>query len=316
MIKTATTSLSALAVLAAANSIWVGTANADLLAYEGFDYERVQYRTDTAKSTEAEQMGGIAGLNGGIGFAGAWRTDSTWDNGIATAGTDYPTPGLPTDARTSPASYTDSQSKTLEQQGNALRTGFANYTRSHRTLNEELGAAGTEVWISFIAQAFGDRGSRYSFVSFGKGGDGEAGSPGGNLRMGMDSSASTKWNVQQEGHGSAEGTIDSGSIVMYLARIQFNDFDPFNPSGGKDKIDVWFNPDLENAPVGNGDLSFDLEDDLKIDSITVWSRYSTDFDEIRIGTTFDDVTPVAVPEASAASLLIGFGTILGLRRKH
>ena len=288
-----------------------GIAQAEMLVYEGFDYQRVQWRSDFEKSEAAEQTGGIAGLDGGLGFVEAWRTDSSWDNGIAVA-SDYPVPHYDSDARTTPLTYIDSNGNQLEQSNGALRTGFANYTRSHRNLASTIDQG--EIWVGFIAQAAATRGSRYSFISLG---NADAGSDDadGCLRLGMDSSSSSKWNIQQVGSTSSEGTINSGDMVMYLAKIQLNDFDPFDVENSKDHIDVWFNPELDSVPTKEADISVDLDENLVINTVSVWSRYSTDFDELRIGTTFEDVTPYTVPEPASLGLICGGLLAFAVRRR-
>ena len=62
----------------------VDRAAAELIAYEPFDYGRVQWYASDSVLGE-----GIAGLAGGIGWAGAW-TSGSQDAGIPVYPDDYP----------------------------------------------------------------------------------------------------------------------------------------------------------------------------------------------------------------------------------
>lgn len=281
-------------------------AGAELLAYEGFEYERRQWFTTTP---EWIQVPGIGGLNGGTGFAAAWDDQGRSQlfegesfpirGGIADVNNPNDFTAEVAGARSAPLGYTDTSGRSLVTAGNQYRGAFGNNNREFRSLDLDapLGESGTSVWFSFLAQSDGTNRS-YSRVGLTNSAD-----PNDGIFFGKVNGGGT-WAVQSP---TTRSNLTADESVMYLVRIDFNEF----AQAESDVVSVWLNPEsLEEAPAGPPTLLIDTFDgDLSIDSLQIHSRYSTDYDEFRIGTTFASVTPF-VPEPSTMGLLAA--GVLGL----
>jgi hypothetical protein len=262
---------------------------AELLVHEPFAYERRQGYVSTTIRGE-----GIDGLNGGLGFAGGWwriiptNPDQDLFAGIPEGPDDYAPNdgwGLVPGVRTAPLSYTDANNNRLLASGNQIRTAFVLRSWNRRDLAETIGDPGTTVWLSFMAQANGLAGSsRYAFV--------ELASWGGTGRIWIGNVtpvSNGNWGMQLPDRSTGAFSRDLGHPMdvptMFLARIHFPDWENTN-------ISIWLNPpDLTDeetlpAPIVQVDTDFTY-----LTLLGVAGRFSTDFDEIRIGTTYDSVTP-------------------------
>jgi len=262
------------------------SASAELLVHEPFEYERRQGFVTTENPGE-----GIDGLNGGMGFSGAWFSTGTWNSGIPEGPGDYgsgDTYGISLGARTAPLAYVDQHSQALVTSGNQIRTAFGNSSWERRYLSTPLGEANTTVWLSFLAQAHGlaTTSPRWAFVEL------ASSDSSGRMWFGNVTPVSSgNWAIQLPDRSTGPYSADAGDAypmnvpTMYLVKLEFGNWD-------KTTVSVWLNPaDLtdESAlpePVFQVDTDF-----LSINQIGVAGRYSTDFDEIRIGSTFDSVTP-------------------------
>ncbi len=203
----------------------------------------------------------------------------------------------------SPLGYRDARGQTLTTVGNQYRGAFGNFNREFRTLDlpASLGATGTTAWFSFLAQSSNGESSRYSRVGLtdGKGNDG--------VFFGKINGTPDDWGVQVP---TVRSNIDSENPVMFLARIDFRDAALLQA----DQVSVWLNPDLTDEPTGSPDIFLESDIDLVLNTLQIHSRYSTDYDELRLGTTFADVTP-SIPEPASVLLLAAGGAgLLGRRR--
>ncbi len=254
----------------------------ELFAYEGFDYPHRDWGTDSANKPPGE---GLLHLMGGSGWGSAWfeSFEASRYNGVALFPADA---GTGADARTSPLSFTDTTNATLLTLGGQARTSFGTGSKSIRhidmstidpsmlTAQSTIGANGTTLWISFLAQSFSDAGDgRYAYVALGE-----------HLRLGKVGDTTGNWGVADPVSAATEvGTIPSDDPVFFVAKVDF--------AAGDEQAAVWLNPPLASEPSSPqvtltvGDFTFTY--------VTVEGRYSSDFDEIRLGTSYQAVAPVA-----------------------
>jgi len=188
--------------------------------------------------------------------------------------------------------YRDSDGNQLRTKGGQLRTCYGASNLTVRSLaldqlpssvvdDQGLGADGSDVWVSFLAQSFDSQAEhRYSFLQLG------AGESGG-LCLGK-LEENSNWSVEfeaPEGEGSQvlASKHPTGEPVFFVARIRFQP--------GSDTVSVWMNPGLGSPPdEQQASIEFHISD-FRIRDVSIHSRYSTDFDEIRIGPTFHSVAP-------------------------
>src|SRR5690625_1657857 len=257
----------------------LSSVSAGLLSYEGFNYERRQWTEASVSNPE-----GIDGLNGGFGWDGPWEETSAYLTGIAAEARDFnDDDGLIAGARTEVLTYTDSQGRKLLTQPGQVRTSTSNSSYAARKLAQPLGEPGETIWLSFLAQAANSDNTRWSFVElnenitthylrFGQGN--------GKNRWGYDARSTTNVRIQD-----APGPLVT-EPVMFLAKIEF----PIDTENDPVNISYWFNPDLgSESELGEPETFQSLYKPLEY--LVVRGRVSIDFDEIRIGTTFDSVTP-------------------------
>ncbi|MBW2453061.1 MAG: hypothetical protein JRI68_01045, partial [Deltaproteobacteria bacterium] len=251
-----------------------------LFAYEGFDYPHRDWGTGSSNKPAGE---GLMHLMAGSGWGSVWfeSFDTSLYNGVAVYPADA---GSGADGRTSPLSYTDSNDASLLTVGGQARTSFGNGSKSLRHLDmsrippsllnadSRIGLDGTSIWVSFLAQSYDGAGDgRYAYVALGD-----------SLRMGKVGDTTGNWGVADPGSSATEvGSISSSEPVFLVARVDF--------AAGDDLATVWLNPSLQTEPSAP-DLALTV-DDFSFTYVTVEGRYSTDFDEIRLGTSYEAVTP-------------------------
>lgn len=271
-----------------------GDAFAAILAYEGFEYERRQGHAGAGTAGI-----GIDGLNTGIGFSGPWMTAGTLLSGIPEGEGDYGTGetyGTTLGARIAPLAYTDESGRPLITRGNQLRTSFGSRSREERLLAEPIGRAGTTVWLSFLGQAHGNAGeNRYAFVELSAGGTDP-------LRFGNVLEVSSgNWGVETPVMATDAGAdYKMNRPTLFLVRMEF----PSDESGTT-CVSMWLNPRSLTDPFALPlPLAIHRVQYRQYDQLAIAGRYSTDFDEIRIGETFADVLPTDVPARTDARLKI------------
>jgi len=269
-------------LVAAVVCVFAGSAMAELLAYEGFDY------TGDALTKQ----------NGGVGFDGAW-TGTTMFREISTTGQSLTMPNLHFATQGDHlrgTAYTYDVWHTAQRQiastidfgqegqyfvGMLIqRPTETNAKAALRGMN----AAGEQLWRFEIA-------SGYSVPFVGIGGNGTinngpyAYADDGAFRMAVGVTYFMIAKIQT--HADAPDTI---SLKLY---------------GPEDTID------LEQPDVWNASVSADVSGVFSKLRVDLGKGFTTALDEIRLGTTWESVV---VPEPGAMSLLVLGGIALARRR--
>jgi hypothetical protein len=260
-------------------------ARADLIAYEGFNYP----------------VGtNLNGQNGGSGFAGAWAPggfNASIFNHLTIGAGSLAFDNLLTSGNHASAGAT---------------TAIAGLTRP---LAQSLGAPGTTAYLSFLLRPEGVLGQGVFNGFFGVTLETQGGSepqlfigkPGGG-----DLNSYVLENRGGVGQVSSGAAAVVGDTVLLVVRADF--------TAGNDRITLYVNP----TPGGPEPTSGTVKADANFGTITGLTLYSSgafSIDELRVGTTFADVTPVpaigpgaAVPEPASLSLLgLGLGGAAGWR---
>jgi len=254
------------------------------LVYEGFDYP------ETLPTSAEFTHAGISLEHGGWGWRTCWQEHGSLASSIDHA----PLRRRSSEDRRGPESlsFRDQNGYLLRTSGGQLRTSYGQTSRTERAIDplawpEEardsrgVGADGSVVWLSFLAQSFNEAGgARYAFLRVG---DEETG-----IRLGRLPGPDTSlWSAEVDRtHGEYEGPymslIPAGEPALFVARIEFQ--------AGPEMVRVWLNPNLSKSPDDSqADLEFTAPD-LRLDRIRIEGRYSTDFDEIRLGPSFASVS--------------------------
>lgn len=234
---------------------FVSVTQAEITAYDGFNYD-----VDAT----------LTGLDGGIGWATAWTSNS--GSGKIVAGLDY----------------NDANGNQLKRQGNAYEvTPAISFYQTLRDTNAVFGAGNTSVWVSFIIQqANTSSGTNYGTMTLGTGYGGGSNAMlagiGGNPANPFVGDFYSVTNV-------ADTTIIVGLNESVFLVLRFD----FAPSGN-DTLNLWFNPILGNT-IGNPTLSYSSKNYAEmISGITLAHGNNRNFvyDELRIGTDYASVTPI------------------------
>lgn len=196
----------------------------------------------------------------------------------------------------------------LQAVGGSARLDTAN-GGSFRNLATSF-STGT-VWMSFIGIATNS--ASYAGVSLYN--------PFGNERMFVgDTGSGTNWGFQSTGLGLAQASnFATTNLTFLVLRIDFSAGVTNN-----ENVYLWVNPSLAAAPdIGSASAS-QLGININpageaITRVRLQQGSGTDnavLDELRIGWTWDDVSPGVVPEPSTALLgTMGLG-LLALARRH
>jgi len=283
----------------------IQSSQATLLVYEPFDY--------TAGSD-------ILGQNGGLGFTGAWREHSA---GSVPAGSFTVTSG------------SLSHNGVPTSGNSALATGEFGTLQPARDFGEIAGTAGTSIWISYIGQRQGAAQDPATTsppnmyprgVNIGVFDVDEVANPGRAERVGIGNSSNAsenEWSLIPEGSGTLrEGsTVPFTDLAWAVMRVDF-----VGDATVGDDYYLWLDPDPGVEPsTGSADVTIlsgeaNSVDSSGIDFMRPFIGNESSgrpfgvlaFDELRIGTTYSDMS--AVPEPSVA-LLGGLG-LLGLLRRR
>jgi hypothetical protein len=249
----------------AAMVAWVAcapSAHAQLLAYEGFDYT-----ADTSLNTQ----------NGGTGWSGAWSSTSA--NGPILV----ENPGFSYGA--------------LEVSGNhTVITPTNGIPTSTRTLAQSFNTGTT--YLSFLAQNLnaGTRGGGI-VLRDSVGQIGFVGQINGTTTWGINAGAS--------GDQTVVATTNSAlTLSLLVLKIEFD----FNDT--LDRLSLLVNPTPGDPEPGSWDAIVDDRNIGTLAALRLQSGFTSGaltttvmgIDELRIGNTFGDVTPV--PEPSSAALLL------------
>ncbi|SFI37786.1 hypothetical protein [Planctomicrobium piriforme] len=269
-----------------------GVAAPQLCVYEGFDYPATEPPPFLGDGSKWPTTGGLQGLAGGSGWAEPWQETAPKVSVLVadTAANAWRASDM---RKFGPLGYADSQGRVLQSSGIQMRTAAGPVSTTRRRVNvtsfpalmtdeQGVGRDGAILWLSMLAQSFDGRGlGSFAFL--------QLGSEVAGFRLGkLASVPSGNWSAS----GVFEGTeanfrwsdVPSGEAVFLVARITFRP--------GAEEVDVWIDPSLEAEPsVKETSLHLSLPD-FRFQELSVSSRYTTDFDEIRLGATFRDVAPI------------------------
>lgn len=207
--------------------------------------------------------------------------------------------------------YVDSTLAQLSSTGNRLDSDLSDNTSfaSFRNLGNSYDTNGQTIYISFLARmdenVAGPR-NRFAGVSL-------MGSGGEHFFMGAGGGSGT-WGIDNK-----QSIANSSAAVTNLTLLVYRlDYTTGNPTSGTTSL--FINPDLANMPAV-ADVTLANAPAFSFDQIRVHaggfgenSLNEFEVDEIRIGTTWADVTPV--PEPMAATLFGAGLSGLALRRRR
>ncbi|WAC18499.1 PEP-CTERM sorting domain-containing protein [Luteolibacter sp. SL250] len=292
-------------------------ASAALLAYEGFGSG---YNLGTGATTRDYPTDHLSGQGSGTGsgFTSGWVKDPTYFSASGVYWVD--------DGGTASASgYVRADGGQASYSTLATTAGQATYqtdagspNRLSYQRNFTTGTfAPTSVFVSTLVTIDGSGGVSFGFMT-------TNGSDNRPFQFGINQSG----NLFARGNGGTNTVIGStvyGAGTYFLvAQIQ-------NDSTNNDTIRLWINPSLDG--VGTADFVFNAASAGNAPNFYVSENNSyqsrglvldfnsnglvagsTSVDEIRIGTTLQDVG--VIPEPSAALLLLAGGCLSGLRRRR
>jgi hypothetical protein len=251
-------------------------ANADLILYDGFD----------------SYSGDIAGSGGGTGnWTGPWVQQLAGSTLDSTTGLTY---GALTTVDGAAASTAD--------------VGSTN-TQYQRTFDKATYfTPGSTVWMSVLLQRDGIKkfGITLSNTTTDYHGAGVH-----SINFGTDLVAGLQGTA---GTTNANTAYTNNELLFAVARITI-------PSLGNPTVDAWINPslttDLSGIAVGGGDstVTRSYGSLVSVDRVNVYSHNDNaiNVDEIRVATTWAEVTPIPEP-ATLGLLLCGMGAMLRRRR--
>ena len=269
------------------------------IVYEGFDYPAA--------------ANGLNSKNGGTGFSGAYAATNNAD---VLAGT---------------FNYTDSGGKQLQTSGNRA---FMDSTSINGTTPPEptgvsiapirnisaIPGTPSTIYLSFLGKqtAGTDRDLTVSLFAAGNGTFGTAE----RLSVGH-GNGFTGWGAYAlaVGTNGAHTAIPATDLSLLVARVDLND------NGANERFRIYVNPTLDAEPLV---ADVDINAYNFIDTIGEITRLrmraggsnatqtasQAEFDELRLGLSYADVTPVAVPEPACAMLAAVGAGLLALRRRR
>lgn len=257
-------------------------ARAVLIAYDGFSTPGT-YTNGTSILTPG---------NGGSGWTDNWTVSGT--------------PTAQFVATTSGLTYSNGGALTTTA-GAAIDSLSGNTTQMMRHFATTSYSDGDTIYLSFLTDRTSAVSNSYlDFRLINRTGDATRGYFR-NTTGGADSFSI--YNQADTQLGSSFGSGLQNNTFFVVLRIDF-------AAGANDTLSVWLNPAL-NAPLGtanaSGTLNLDSNDIGGI-RLTGGSSATGVFDEVRVGTTFADVSPI--PEPATWALLAGSLTALVVFRRR
>ncbi|MBC7772965.1 MAG: hypothetical protein H7210_10755 [Pyrinomonadaceae bacterium] len=242
----------------------------------------------------------LAGQNGG---AGPWVTP--WMSSPPFVSPTIDVPGL---------SYSHN-AELLTTPGAARSDAAAFGLSMNRLFTPDHGTNGTSLWISFLAQIdTPTSGNAYVLLAFPGGPPNVPGIAISITRFGFNDTFLRAALAPYAGGGSggvaATTPIAFGETALLVARIDYR--------AGPDLVSLWLNPGLDVLP-GTADITLNTLD-LNVAPPSQLLRFeqgnnrASFIDEIRLGGTFEEVTPL-VPGPSAISVVLIGGMWAARRRR-
>jgi hypothetical protein len=299
------TALLAFAALAGFNNI----SNASQIAYEGFNY--------TAGTSAAIGLAnaGSSTLNGGTGWAASAGWAQNQSGTLVNHGDTYAasTPGL---------TYGDSTvvGNAFNVAGKAGSTGGSG-AQVFRQLAAPVGfgtaGSGGDLWLSVIGQDSNSNG-RYFFLSLFSSTSGFPSIPAANDLLDIGHPSTTTGQLDW-GLNSGATYADGGTLATVESFLLL-DISSIGTAS------LWINPNLDNGQAGLGTAQATLSGiNGTFDYIRLGAGQYTGatglnangiFDEINIGTTFADVSPITPAPEPASTALFGIGLAGLLAANH
>ena len=228
--------------------------------------------------------GSLTAQNGGSGFSGMYTAASSGGSSVSAAG----------------FGYTDANSNALTVAGN--KADFVgNNQGEFRSLTTAPQATGTTLYVSFVMQL--TTANAYAGLSLFAGTTETLflGEPGGALGF---------FGIDTKSGSTLGSTTPTSTKSLLVYRIDF--------LATSATIRLYLNPTLGTEPT-TASLTATKTAALTYDSIRIQSGGTTagSIDEIRLGTTYADVTPIAVPEPTTMALvLLGTAGMLRVLRRR
>jgi len=205
----------------------------------------------------------------GIGALASKNGGTGWTGSWNSATNDINAPGF---------TYT-SGSDTLATSGGrvTIKSGQASFRNLPATYT-----SGT-YWFSFLAKSSSPGNGQWGGLSLFNGGSEPLffGQPSGSLNWGI-------------ANGTTPATNNTGNQAFIVVKVILN-------SVGTDSAFLWVNPALNATPLEVNAANSRSGSEMSFDRIRIQGSIPVDFDEIRMGTTFSQVAPLALPISALAS---------------
>jgi hypothetical protein len=220
------------------------------IAYEGFDYDAGT---------------NLNGQAGGFGWATSWTN-------LALAIPVVSTPGMSYTGLSSSGGKADIIATTVSG-GDCLVT---------RTLNTSFTSGSGVVWFSFLAQKTGTT-TRFFNFSFYDAAGAER------LKIGRNSNQAQTWFIND---GNSSLSVNTGASctneTLFVGKLTFDE-----STSNNDRLELWLNPNLALGESGLG-TAFEATSNWDFNRIRLAAGGGNNasggiYDEIRFGTTFNDV---------------------------